>query len=208
MIEWKPIKNFEGRYEVSNTGLVRSLKGRWGKGKILTPNKNTKGYLSVELCGRTATGEYMSKGLLVHILVADAFLREDPSKPVIDHINCDRQDNRVENLKRCTYTENNHNPITLARKEQGINRACKTDAFRAKCSVAANARKCRVLCVETGIVYESYVAAAKATGRNPATIQESCKRARSGKIKQIHNGRPVLHFVALTVKPTKETING
>ena len=168
--------------------------GRWGKGKLLTPSVGSKGYLSVELCGRTADGKYMSKRILVHILVANAFIAPDPERPVIDHINCDKRDNRVENLKRCTYEENNKNPITLERKAAGIARACSTNAFKENCSKAADSRKKQVRCWETGIIYESQAAAARHTGRSLATVQESCRRASSKHVFGVRAGRPILHF--------------
>ena len=185
---WKPIQGFEGRYEVSCTGLVRSIYGRLGVGRILKPSIGKKGYLSVELCGRTTDGKYTSIRKNIHRLVADAFLPIDPDRPVVDHINCNKQDNRVENLKRCTHDENNKNPITLERKEKGIQRACTTEAFRKKCSDAASSRKKAVRCIETGMIYESQVAAARSTGKSPATIQESCRN------KPISPRRNVLHF--------------
>lgn len=198
---WRPIKGFEGLYEVSNQGRVRSLVGRWGEGRVLKPYKSKKkGYLSVTLTGRDATGKVFSSVRLVHILVADAFLPEDAHRPVIDHINCDRCDNRVENLRRCTYKENNANPITLERKAIGIARACTTEEFRRKCSEAANPRKVRVRCIETGEIYESFVAAGKATGLNPATIQGSCARSTARSLITNSNGKPVLHFERVSPK--------
>ena len=196
MLEWRPIKGFEGRYEVSNEGQIKSLLGRSTEARILKPHLDKKGYLTVALCGKSVDGRFVIKRAFVHILVANAFLPPDPTRPVIDHINCNKQDNRPENLRRCTTLENNNNPITMKRKLQGILRSCTTQEFREKCSLAAAPRKRRVRCLETGIIYESLASAARSTGRSLATVQESCRNAalpikrKQGAI----NGRPVLHF--------------
>lgn len=104
MIEiWKEIKGFEGRYEISSEGRVRNMK----KGNILVASKNEKGYLRLRL-GR-------GKDYRVHRLVAEAFIPNPNNKPCVDHINAIRDDNRVENLRWVTHTENNLNPITFER---------------------------------------------------------------------------------------------
>lgn len=119
---WKPVVGYEGFYEVSNLGRVRSLDrylpNRWGngeklvKGRILTQKTEKKGgYLRVHL--RVAP---LSKEFLVHRLVAEAFIPNPDNLPQIDHINTNRTDNKVENLRWCTAKENANNPFTLERK--------------------------------------------------------------------------------------------
>lgn len=113
---WKEIEGYEGLYEVSNMGRVRSLdrsvihrgKQMVLKGRVLKPGTNKEGYHFVILCK-----EGKKKLTRVHRLVAEAFIQNLDNKPCIDHINTERTDNRVENLKWCTYSENNLNPITL-----------------------------------------------------------------------------------------------
>ena len=106
---WKPIKDFEGYYEVSNIGRVRSLNyKRTGKEKILTNIEDYKGYLEVVL---TKNGK--RKQFKVHRLVAEAFIPNPENKPCIDHINTIKSDNRVENLRWVTYKENSNNEKTL-----------------------------------------------------------------------------------------------
>lgn len=104
---WRPIVGYEGLYEVSSLGRVKSLNyRRTGKEKILNPGNND-GYLHVNLC---KNGEIQSK--LVHQLVVEAFIPNPENKPFIDHINTIRNDNRVENLQWVTSKENANNPIT------------------------------------------------------------------------------------------------
>jgi dihydroxyacetone kinase-like predicted kinase len=102
MIEeiFKSITNYEGLYEVSNFGRVKSLK--FGKEKILKPSTSRGGYLYVILY---KNGEKASK--LVSRLVAEAFIpNPDPeNKVTVDHINQIRDDNRVENLEWLTQQE-------------------------------------------------------------------------------------------------------
>ena len=106
---WKPIKEFEGYYEVSNMGRVRSLNyKRTGKEKILKNIGDYKGYLEIVL---TKNGK--QKQFKVHRLVAEAFIPNPENKPCIDHINTVKSDNRVENLRWVTYKENSNNEKTL-----------------------------------------------------------------------------------------------
>ena len=106
MIEiWKPIMGYEGVYEVSNLGRVKSYcKGK--NGVILKGSKHNFGYIKVSLMG---------KQVLVHRLVAEAFILNPDNKPCIDHINGITSDNRVENLRWCTQKENLNNPIFTKR---------------------------------------------------------------------------------------------
>ena len=105
---WKPIKNYEGLYEVSNMGRVRSLNYRRSeKEKILKNIECNNGYFQV---GLVKLGK--RKIFSVHRLVAEAFIPNPEGKPCIDHINTIRSDNRVENLRWVTYEENNNNPLT------------------------------------------------------------------------------------------------
>jgi hypothetical protein len=96
---WKDIKDYEGLYQVSNLGKVKSLK--FGKEKILKPGKSKKGYLAVVLCDNT-----IRKTFKVHRLIALTFIDNLHNKPQINHINGIKLDNRVDNLEWCTNGEN------------------------------------------------------------------------------------------------------
>ena len=95
MAQWRAIPGFEGRYEVSDAGEVRSLI----KGKLLRPGRKTGGYLSVVL-GREA-GSYD-----VHVLVLLAFRGPKPTKAVGRHLNHQSHDNQLSNLEWSTYRQN------------------------------------------------------------------------------------------------------
>ena len=101
---WKDIKGYEGEYLVSNTGKVKSIKKRFGtlnQETILKPATIWTGYLRVGL-----VKDKKPKSIFVHRLVAQAFIPNPENKPIINHINGDRTDNRVENLEWCTQKEN------------------------------------------------------------------------------------------------------
>lgn len=102
---WKDIKDYEGLYQVSNMGNVKSLK--FGKERILKECKNNDGYIQVGLFKNGKRKIYK-----VHRLVAETFILNIDNKQFIDHINTDRTDNRVENLRWCTHIENMNNPLT------------------------------------------------------------------------------------------------
>ena len=116
---WKQIEGYEGLYEVSNLGNVRSVDRKvWSRGFYATlkgkPKKvqvDPRGYGIVFLsnCGAEKTHR-------VHKLVAKAFIPNPDKKPEIDHINANKMDNRADNLRWVTPKENSANIIT--RKKQ------------------------------------------------------------------------------------------
>ena len=120
---WKSIKDFEGKYEVSNTGKVRgldrfvfSVKGGNNKakikGRLLNPYKNAHGYLKVKLSNGRKNGKLVS----VHRLVAIHFIKNPEEKPDINHLDGDKENNFPENLEWCTKKEN----LTHAKKNNLI----------------------------------------------------------------------------------------
>lgn len=94
---WKPIKGYEGLYEVSNLGHVKSVKNNI----ILKSSKNHKGYPFVVLY---RNGK--SKNDRIHRLVAETFIPNHENKPQVNHIDCDKSNNQVNNLEWCDNSEN------------------------------------------------------------------------------------------------------
>lgn len=103
---WKAVQGYEGLYEVSDLGRVRSLNYlHSGEVKIMKPSKQRKGYLQVNLYKNG-----IAKKHKVHRLVALAFVEGyDLFKNQVNHINEDKTDNRAVNLEWCDVTYNcNH----------------------------------------------------------------------------------------------------
>lgn len=103
--EWRPVKGYEGLYEVSNMGRVKSL--HYGKERILRPSDNSTGYRIVELAKQAP------KRKLVHRLVAEAFIPSPMNLPVVNHLDGDKHNNCVSNLEWCTYRQNTLHAIKL-----------------------------------------------------------------------------------------------
>ena len=105
---WKDIKNYEVLYQVSNLGKIYSKKNK----KILKNNiRNT--YYIIQL-----TKDKKRKSFQVHRLVAEAFIPNPQNKPIVNHINYNRLDNRVNNLEWCSQKENvNHSICNMKHKK-------------------------------------------------------------------------------------------
>jgi len=113
---WVPVKNYEGLYEVSNSGLVKSLKrsilpknakkSYVVKEKILAPGVNSQGYQTVCLCRQ---GE--RKTFKVHALVAAGFLGPRPDGQVVRHGPKGQLNNSVQNLSYGTDEDNERDKI-------------------------------------------------------------------------------------------------
>ncbi|MEI3635019.1 NUMOD4 domain-containing protein [Lactococcus lactis] len=109
-IEWRDIAGFEGQYMVSNTGLVKSLKGKkerimkTRRKKIIKKDGSTE--LSYEELILSNKGVRHSK--LVHRLVAQAFIENPNNLPEVNHLDEDKGNNRVENLEWNTHEENSN----------------------------------------------------------------------------------------------------
>lgn len=106
--EWKPIKGYTG-YEVSNLGRIKSAK--YKTERHLKQYCNRSGYITAHL----SNGKH-AKNVLVHRLVAEAFIPNPGNKPCVNHINNDRADNMVENLEWCTPKENSEWMVACGRQ--------------------------------------------------------------------------------------------
>ena len=104
MEEWKDIPGYEGLYQVSSFGNVRSL----NYNKTREP-RNLKQVLSREYHCVNLWKDSKMKQKKVHILVGMAFIENPENKPTIDHINRVKSDNHVENLRWALFTEQNIN---------------------------------------------------------------------------------------------------
>jgi len=102
---WKPINL---NYEVSNLGRVKSLPRKGTKGGIVKTNEKKTGYIEV----------YVGSFKLLHRLVAEAFIENPLNKPCVDHIDHNKSNNNVNNLRWVTYQENNKHRYDCGRANQ------------------------------------------------------------------------------------------
>lgn len=150
---WKDIEGYEGKYQVSNLGRVKSLNyKRSGKEQCLELSPDKDGYLMVCLYKNER-----KKLARVNRLVAIAFIPNPEGKPEVDHINnktgnkaANRMDNRAVNLRWVTSIENKN-----------------------------NGQSKKVLCIETGEVFPSAHEAERCTGAYNTNIIACCR----GKLK-------------------------
>ena len=164
--EWRDIHGFEGVYQVSSLGNVKSLERRvntWNayktlKTQYLKPQKRGK-YLSVGLQGR----QYA-----VHRLVAEAFIPNPKNKPQVNHKNEDKSDNRVDNLEWVTAKENINYGTCLTRRAE-TQRKLGNQINNKGTSVP-------VLCVELNLVFPSIREAVRfGAGKDESSITKCCK---------------------------------
>lgn len=156
-LKWKDIPGYEGLYQVSESGIVRSLdrivtqQGRGKafdgkrKGRELKQHEQNNGYMIVQLC---KNGE--KKAVTVHRLVAEAFLGRKECHQDVNHIDGNKKNNSANNLEWTTRRNNIlHSYRILKRKKSN----CKS-----------------VKCRETQEMFNSIREAGKSTGTNPASI--------------------------------------
>lgn len=127
------------------------------KGGILNPNSNGKDYLTVLLSKKGKKRRFY-----IHKLVATAFLQNEENLPEVDHVNGNRTDNRASNLQWISHVEN------LRKKETGIGIPR------------------RIICIETGEIFESVAAAATVVNRHKSTM--------SSHLRGIHDSCAGKHF--------------
>lgn len=120
--EWRPVAGYQGIYEVSNRGLVRSVPRRvYGgrhcgsgskqlQGRVLRPKLTNRGYLQVVLSVRG-----VHKMALVHRLVAHAFCANEGMRPNVNHLDGCQTNNHFTNLEWCTQMANVHHAIAMGR---------------------------------------------------------------------------------------------
>lgn len=122
---WRPVKGYEGFYEVSNRGRVRSV-GRWVtyadgrnyflEGHILKPSRNKKtGYLLVAL-----SRDDKRRLLYIHRLVAMAFIPNPENKPQVNHLDENPSNNDVYNLEWATAKENVNWGTAIKRRSKAV----------------------------------------------------------------------------------------
>lgn len=100
--QWKPVNGFEGRYEVSSLGRIRSL--LTGAPRLLHPGLQSRGYLTVMLYDGTIPKK--PRSITVHKIVADAFIGPCQEGMTVNHIDGDKKNNEASNLEYISLLEN------------------------------------------------------------------------------------------------------
>lgn len=182
--EWRDVVGWEGFYIISSFGRVASIRTEIYYNGRTRPRKVPRRLLKVQTTQMGKNLFYNSVCLYehhkcfpvrVHVLVAKAFLPNPNGYKYIDHIDGNGTNNHVKNLRWCSASQNNMNPITRRRN---------SDAQRGR---VGSGRDTPVACVKkngTVEVYKSIILASKSSGKNRNTIAESC----SGKTTTCRDG--------------------
>lgn len=113
--QWRDVPGYEGHYQVSNHGRVKSLK--FGKERIMVGGLNSRGYITVSL---RLDGGVSTK--TIHSLVAAAFLGKRPENADVNHMSGDKTDNRIQNLEYVSHYDNSHHAIETLNRLRGTDR--------------------------------------------------------------------------------------
>lgn len=168
---WKVIKGYEGLYEVSDEGEIRSVDHLISnnghpvitKGVMKRARKKGNGYWVVDLWK-----DGVKKTRHVHRLVAEAFIDNPENKETVNHIDGNPSNNKSDNLEWATYREQNiHFYQHGLKSNENINKAVKA---------MNKAQAKQVLCVETNAVYQSANDASRHFGRNDGSFISMCCR--------------------------------
>ena len=188
--EWRDIPQYEGLYQVSNQGQIRSIdrivrrNGETTKnlrGFILLPLYQKSGYMFVFL---SKNGK--AKRMAIHRAVALAFIPNPENKPEVNHINEDKTDNRVENLEWATIKENRNYGTRIARGIANRNQTGeKNGMFGKRGSLNPNSKKVLQYDLSGQFIreYDSVKMAAEMTHSNASLIA----RVANGYLKQTNS---------------------
>lgn len=164
---WKDIEGYEGFYQVSSYGRVRSVdrvieyndgRKRLQKGRILKPIKDGNGYLQIVLSKSSEV-----KRVLIHRLVAEVFINNPDNLPQVNHKDENKRNNCVSNLEWCTQAYNNCYGTRLKRQVKKLSKSVLQIEFKTNQIIAE---------------YPSTQEAARKLNMCQSTISECCNGKR------------------------------
>jgi hypothetical protein len=168
MEEWRDIAGYEGLYQVSNLGRVRSLDRvvecvdsiRRYKGRILKQCRKQNGYMEV------VVKRQCEQHFLVHRLVAQTFIPNPNGYPTVNHLDENKENNKADNLEWVTSAENNAYGIGCINRKKNAPAA----------SIRSTARPVQKYSLEGKLLDEYYSAmeAGRANGCRQSGISECC----------------------------------
>lgn len=166
---WKDIEDYEGRYQVSNYGRVKSLartdrNGAKRKEHLLDPHRLDNGYVRVHL-----SKDGKAKWYFVHRLVATSFLPNPNNYPVVNHLDSDRANNNVENLEWTTEKGNMQHASKSGRMHYKPQNLAKAQASKRVPVVAVDK-------LGTEHYFASQVEAANELGVSSGHIAAACRK--------------------------------
>ena len=178
---WKDIEGYEGYYQVSSDGRVRSIDRyvpsknnsiKLCKGVERCLERKEDGYLEVNLYKHGENGKKNGKNYLVHRLVTFSFIPNPDNKPEVNHKDGNKSNNDVSNLEWVTKSENIRHAYAT-----GLNsiEVARENVHKASL-ISAELSKVKCKCIETGQIYDSYTEAGELTGTSASEIKLSCDK--------------------------------
>lgn len=186
---WKDIEGYEGIYQISNTGKVKSLPKEWWTGrhyiktptKILKPSLDRKGYLKITLCKNTHHVTYR-----LHRLLATAFIPKVENKNFINHVDGNKINNNLSNLEWVTSKENNKHA-----QDTGLNPARYSQKQKEACKQTGLKNRKNIQMPELGDLYFvkkwSITKIAKYYGHSRDAVNLRLRELKKGGVQWLHN---------------------